>query len=93
MGSPVAPDSIGSSPKWKTYTLGAGDIAVETDGGGPCRGIWVDTDCTLRLYPATGGASDDTKFVATTRHDVQVKKIGGTGDGSTPAGTKIVVFW
>lgn len=94
MAGPVPPDSIGPGAGFKVYTLGASDIDLLGDGGGPARAVYADTPCTLRLYKATDASSyEDVPFQAGVRHDLQTDKIGGTGNGSTPAGTKIVAYW
>lgn len=97
-GPPIATDSIGSSPLWKTYTTdGSTDLDFVSDGGGPTRAIRVDTAGNYRLNHAlqadpTSDATtfDDTPFQAGETQNVQAK---GLVAASSPNGAKVTAYW
>ena len=95
------PDSSSVEPALlaKTYTSFGFDIDIVADGTalfgkqiGPCRRIRVtgagDVACYFAAAPTTKAL---ITYPANAEDDVQLVKIGASGDGTTSA--KITVYW
>lgn len=95
----MGPAALWTSGQFKTYTLGASDIDLISENGEPCREIVCNADCALVVTPASrlksqaASTDDSTFFLKGTPQTISVTKIKGTGAGSTPGGTLILVKW
>jgi hypothetical protein len=87
------PDRLGSSPFWKSYATSAvlgADVNLNTDGGGPCRGIRVGVAGNLAVTRSRDGSTEIIYNVAVGEL-IAIQATALVASGSTAE--KITVFW